>query len=424
MQLSGFYADLKAGHFLNTQETYRTIAALDLQDLEFVSELRISLTLVIVQHFCSRLPRNNALRSKIKHGVSVLYHYYYMYVCGEGEESAIVRTLNSQSVSKIRINAKHQRLDMDDHETDEERHELNTIVEDVLTTFRIVFPDRREPTTILKVPWTECLRHVREKHVFIRDGMAYLTYLHVAGWAAQRWRSDFKRWVEHDHKVAEEWWQRHEFEKPEALVYAMMRGCFFSKKDRERDPDIEHRMKRVYETTFSFGRSLDIQLTSSSSSSPSTSVQITLDSFEDYENIMPPCVHKLYSQHLEKGTHLKNSERLTFVSWCINMNVPWHLVEKAWMTMCTKDVRVDDRKLAELKRELQSIHTRFTASPGRFNGCESISSYCPFVDIEDIGLRKDLCVGVLCDTESDWRKHTHRWSPMSASIYRLKRYSR
>lgn len=379
-------------------------------DLRFLSESRVVLCLTLVQHLCSRLlyanihaqKKKNGLVTNIRRGVTVLYYYYYHHLCNQSE-ARILKVLGKDANKRV------------------------PVTEDFLSVFSICFPQVEElPTVAICVPWTQCLKYVKQRRVLLVDGFALLSYVHVAGWAAQRWRSDFKEWLTHDQSIVSEWWETHESGRPEELSYLMRRGEFFNDEDFEREPLIEERLGPIYKKFFSDVLTLNTQEGSSSSSSSSSSRSYLKphSSFKTYEDCMPGCIRQLYQQHIINRTHLKNDERLTFVSWCVKVNMPEHVLQEGWERMCRQDTHVDERSFKLLKLEMSSIYKRFSEKSGyNFNGCKSMEKYCPFtiVDIEDIDVRKQSCIMVTCESIPQfWRENSQKWSPLSASNSKLR----
>ncbi len=410
MQLSKLYPKLKKKAFLNTSKGYSVIARMDNEELHYLSESRLLLFLFVAQHFCARLSYSrehsartkNPLVSNIRRGISVLYHYYYHHLCRQ-DEACILRALGDDAKDRIPAD------------------------EDFLTTFSICFPHVSQlPTVAIRVPWTECLKHVKHKNVLLVNGYALLSYLHVAGWAAQKWKMHFRQWMQHDESIIDDWWKCRQEGSNEQLRYKLSTGDFFNDDDFERSPLIERRLGTTYKSFVARAKK-EITLLVQSSSSSSSSSQYVMkphNSFKVYKDCMPPCVLKLYSQHFLDGTHMKNAERLTFVSWCVKVGMPEHVLQEEWEAMCRQDSRVDERMLKSLKTEVGNIFKRFSSNTEhRFNGCPKMTNYCSFTDIEDIVSRKSKCIAQTCENVTQfWQENPEKWSPISASNNRLRRY--
>ncbi len=93
-----------------------------------------------------------------------------------------------------------------------------------------------------------------------------------------------------------------------------------------------------------------------------------------------------------------------------------------WKHMCMKDTHVDGQKMIALEREVKNLRRSFSTKDYNFNGCVKMETYCPFTPIEDLMIRKVVCIGSVCGQNSNWRNFPEKWSPLGASIYRLRRH--
>ena len=426
-----YYQRLKKDAFLNAS-IYEEIARSNVNNIAYVGTVKLRLAMAVIQHLCARL-RNRVLKQQIIDGLIVLYHYYFFYIQKRSEERIIAILREERRGIVI--------LPLTNDDDDDSAF---------LQTFSI-FEKGELPCYKILVPWTDCLELVREKRVFLRQGMAYLSYTQVANWAVQRWTSGFRRWIEHDQLITTPLIDNHlanishegtvtnaAFRNERVKVnhsykLILMRDLFYSESSLRSSFDARRFLHPIYAQLFEHVRkNLD-------DSKMQSSTQSVLDTgyskFYDYIEVMPPCVLSLYKKTVDARTHFKFEDRFFFFTWAYKVGMSMNILETMWTKMCEQDKEaVRQGKLASLLIEPTITYERHNQSNQQVNlhRCETVQKlgHCAFTcsssssssstDIEDLVQQKSCVTATYSSTPSRWYQHLKTWSPMAATRFKIK----
>lgn len=457
--MADYYSELKASNFLN-ELIYAKIAEdarlIDnseiIRQFECLTPEHFRLAFFICQHLYVRLNREGRergdVRSLIRRGMCVLYHYVYCYI-GRNSEQTIIKQI--QHLKDIVITPVNLTDDL---------HEW------CLTNFRTVHGIfAPEPKFIISVPWTQCLSIVGRKigACPLRNGSALLVYTQAVRWISERWKCIVKIIEDHDHAILDPWfihqyaihkptidkqkaetdrasgsfsiWRQNYYDKffydP---AHDMLLNGEYYKYDEIARHDFEPTivLDPLYASVFSLARELDTKLTHERRSKRKKddldfyNENETGDFFIDYGAIMPPCIRYMYKKHIEQKSHFKYDDRFTFFAWTFMIGIPLSSVNKMWSTMCAADTHIAKRD-PNLLSIPNDLYRKYTLNKERgqsysLKGCAKMAQYCIFSGNQDMDERKTMCSQFVCGS-NDGRAlpSPKKWSPMLATIISQRR---
>ena len=458
--MADYYPALKASNFLNEliyvkiAEDSRLIDDSEIiRQFECLTPEHFRIAFFICQHLYvriqSREKAGEAVRTHIRRGMCVLYHYVYCYI-GRNSEQTILKQI-------------HQLKDIVVTPVDP----LDTLHEWCLINFRTehgIFAP--EPKYIINVPWVQCCSIVGRKHGTcpLRNGFALLVYTQATRWISERWKCIVKVLNDHDHALIDPWFiHQYAIHKPIIMKqaedlrnneseYAIWKGRYYDQYfyDPARDmllsgkyynydeiarPDFDPAvaLDPLYASIFSRGREMDTKLIREERSKVNRddldfhNKNETGDFFVDYESIMPQCIRGMYTKHITQKTHFRYDDRLTFFAWTFKMGIPLSSVNKMWSAMCAADARISKRDVPSLLAVPGELYRKYTLNKERgqnynFKGCAKMAQHCIFAANPDITERKIMCSQLVCgNNEGRALPAPKFWNPTLATIILHKR---
>lgn len=454
--MADYYPALKESNFLN-ELIYTTISEDTrllnndeiIRQFECLTPEHFRLAFFICQHLYVRLNKETRergdVRSLIRRGMCVLYHYVYCYI-GRNSEQTIIKQI--QSLKDITITL---------IDTADPLHEWCLI--NFRTEHGIFAP---EPKYIIAVPWMQCLSIVGRKNGAcpLRNGKALIVYTQATRWISERWKCIVKLLEDHDHALIDPWFiHQYAIHKPTIIRQAeeldrdsgeysiwkqnfydryfydparemLLNGKYYNYDDLAR-PAFEPlvALDPLYSSVFACAREMDTKISQEKRDKPKRgdldfyNENETGDFFVDYESIMPPCIRHMYITHIKQKGHFKYDDRMTFFAWTFMVGIPLSSVNNMWSAMCAADVRVTKRDVPGLLAVPNDLYRKFTLSKQQgksynFKGCSKIPQhYCIFSANPDLTERKIMCSQVVCgDNNGRALPAPKFWSPMLATI--------
>lgn len=388
-----------------------------------------------IQHVCARLESTNAfLINTITNGVYKLYEHYLKNV-KQGETMAIGALQEFGEISSVEV------CSFDEAFTGLERGVRESCRNYYLKKGTPV------PALIVKVPWQQALSLVgSRKPVYIDNGMAFLDHGMLGEWMRERWKSGMREWKEWDavniimpinnrampalisnlpvssdsssyNRLLGEA-ERKSIQVP--LLERLNTDLFvpfdmFQSMDPQ-DPSLQA-LIMIYKIIF---KALRCFSSTSSSSAPEVT---PIEEGVTCEEIMPPCVAKIYNDAFDARTHLVYRQRLKFFTWGHKAGVPLDMISAMWSRMLDNETSpISSGERASLMSIPKQIYYSEDAKAANgtlfnYNSCKTMVEYCPVGDIEDLALRKRSCIKT-CTGKEDTIEVvdlTRKWSPLFAT---------
>lgn len=307
---------------------------------------------------------------------------------------------------------------------------------------RTLAADMPLPENVCAVPFEEVLGLVGARRVMLVRGRAYVSYVHMAEWAHQRWDAEVARIGAHDRRTILEPLRQRYKQRRALQVGALPEKSHFERSDdytarlqpqlQEFWGDFEERLRWVsyvpaarlpnggrwnsvmamhremFGATIAWWKSRRRQLVhrqraltyATPSDRPLGKAlarmhrQPSGDLVSDYGDILPPCVSRLVTS----DTHLRDSQRVFLFRYLAHMGLPLVGAQQMWFELCRRDsaLRVSQRSADEFARlnyeygrypeALYATQYKIERSPryhGGFMSCETVQNNftdcCPYV---------------------------------------------